>query len=134
MRSLRKSWIGIVLVFFFGISLFFWKQSTVVSNIFNSDTVIAKVGDTKISTTRFNRGLQLNIKQFNDILGKELTSEEIKNYQIHQLALSAIINETIFENDNKEDTEKNNDEEPEFDSEEENEDTNDVSDLSILEK
>ena len=64
MRSLRKSWIGIVLVFFFGISLFFWKQSTVVSNIFNSDTVIAKVGDTKISTTRFNRGLQLNIKQF----------------------------------------------------------------------
>ena len=30
-----------------------------------------------------------------------MTSEEIKNYQIHQLALSAIINETIFENEFK---------------------------------
>ena len=42
--------------------------------------------------------------------------------------------ETIFEDDNKEDSEKNNDEETEFDSEEGSEDTNDVSDLSILEK
>ena len=99
MRSLRKSWIGIVLIILFGLSLFFWKQSTVVSNIFNSDNVVAKVGNTKISTTRFNRGLQLNINSFNNILKKELSSEEIINYQIHQLALGAIINETVFENE-----------------------------------
>ena len=97
MRSLRKSWIGIVLILLFGISLFFWRQSSYVSNIFNSDNVIAKVGSTPISTTRFNRTLQMNIQQFNQILGNDLSSEEIKNFQIPQLALRAIINETIFE-------------------------------------
>ena len=46
-----------------------------------------------------------------------------------------IPNETIFEDDNKEDSEKtNDDEETEFDSDEGSEDTNDVSELSILEK
>ena len=90
MRSLRKSWIGIVMIILFGISLFFWKQSSYISNIFNSDNIIAKVGNTSISTTRFNRALQMNIQQFNQILGKELTGKEVKNYQIHQRALNAI--------------------------------------------
>ena len=99
MRSLRKSWIGITLVFLFAISLFFWKQSSYVSNIFNSDTVVAKVGKTPISTTRFNRTLQMNIQNFNQMLGKELTGEEIRNFQIHKLALGAIVNETVFENE-----------------------------------
>ena len=80
MRSFRKSWIGIVLVFFFGISLFFWRQGSYISNILNSDNVIAKVGSTPISTTRFNRALQMNIQNFNEILGKNLTGEEIKNF------------------------------------------------------
>ena len=99
MRSLRKSWIGIVLVFLFGISLLFWRQSSYVSNIFNSDNVIAKVGSMPISTTRFNRALQMNIHNFNKALGRELTGEEIRNFQIYQLALSAIINEAVFENE-----------------------------------
>ena len=99
MRSLRKSWIGIILIIIFGLSLFFWKQSSYVSNIFNSDNVIAKVGSTSISTTRFNRALQLNIQNWNQMLGKELTGEEIKNTQIHKIALGAIVNETVFENE-----------------------------------
>ena len=68
-------------------------------NIFNSDNIIAKVGNTPISTTRFNRALRLNIQQFNEMLGKNLSGEEIKDFQIHQLALGAIVNETIFENE-----------------------------------
>ena len=99
MRSLRKSWIGIILIFLFAISLFFWRQSSYVSNIFNSDNVVAKVGKTPISTTRFNRTLQMNIQNFNQMLGKELTGEEIRNFQIHKLALGAIVNETVFENE-----------------------------------
>ena len=99
MRSLRKSWIGIVLVILFGASLLFMRQSSLISNIFNSDNIIAKVGNTPISTTRFNRALRLNIQKFNEILNKDLSGEEIKNFQIHQLALGAIINETIFENE-----------------------------------
>ena len=81
MRSLRKSWIGIVLVILFGASLFFWRQSSFISNIFNSDNIIAKVGNTPISTTRFNRALRLNIQQFNEILDKDLSGEDIKNFQ-----------------------------------------------------
>ena len=99
MRGLRKSWIGFILIFFFAISLFFWRQSSYVSNIFNSDNIVAKVGNTTISTTRFNRTMQMNIKRFNDILGKQLTGKEIKEFQIQQLSLGAIINESVFENE-----------------------------------
>tara|TARA_Y100000590_G_C15704375_1_gene1008020 strand:- start:543 stop:2381 length:1839 start_codon:yes stop_codon:yes gene_type:complete len=99
MRNLRNSWMGIVLVILFGISLIFWRQSSYISDIFNSDTVVAKVGKTPVSTTRFNRAFQMNIQQFNQILGKELDGDEIRNYQIHQLALNAIVNESVFENE-----------------------------------
>ena len=99
MRKLRKSWIGIVLVFLFGISLFFWRQGSYISNILNSDNVIAKVGQTPISTTKFNRTLEMNIQRFNKMLDKKLSGTEIKNFQIHQLALSALINDAILENE-----------------------------------
>ena len=99
MRKLRKSWIGIVLVFLFGISLFFWRQGSCISNILNSDNVIAKVGQTPISTTKFNRTLEMNIQQFNRMLDKSLSSEEIRNFQIHNLALNALINDAVFENE-----------------------------------
>ncbi len=72
-------------------------------------------------------------RQLRDFIDLDSTFRSINGLQDDFDSLE-IENETIFENDNKEDTEKNNDEEPEFDSEEENEDTNDVSDLSILEK
>ena len=60
MRSLRKSWMGIVLVALFALSLLFWRQSSYVSNIFNSDNVIAKVGKTPISTTCPPNGIVLD--------------------------------------------------------------------------
>ena len=90
MRKFRKSWIGLILVFLFTISLFFWRSGSRLSKIFDSDNVLATVGNTPISTTKFNRTLQMNIQQFNQILGKELTSDDIKSFQIHQLALGAI--------------------------------------------
>ena len=82
MRNLRKSWIGIALIVLFGLSLVFWRQSSYVSDIFNSDNIVAKVGNTPISTTRFNRTLQINIEQFNNMLGKKLTKDDIINFQI----------------------------------------------------
>ena len=41
----------------------------------------------------------MNIQNFNRILGKELTTEEIKSMQIHQLALGALVNDAVFENE-----------------------------------
>ena len=99
MRSLRKSWIGIILIFLFTISLFFWRQGSRLSNIFDSDNVIAEVGNIPISTTKFNRTLQMNIQKFNRMLSKELTAEEIRRMQIHQLALGALVNDAVFENE-----------------------------------
>ena len=98
-RALGKSKVAFVLAILFGISLFFFRKADTYSNFFNSDNVIAKVSGTPISTSKFNRTLQINIQQFNQILGKELTEEEIKNFEIHQLALGAIINESVFENE-----------------------------------
>ena len=41
----------------------------------------------------------MNVSQFNRILGKELKEDEIRSYQIHNLALSALINDAAFENE-----------------------------------
>ena len=99
MRKFRKSWIGIVLVILFTISLFFFRSGSKFSKIFDSDNVIATVGNTQISATKFNRTLQMNIQNFNQILGKDLTSKEVRDFQIHQLALGALVNDAIFENE-----------------------------------
>ena len=54
---------------------------------------------TPISVTKFDRTLQININQFNQILGKSISREEIKNFQIDSLALGALINNAVYENE-----------------------------------
>ncbi len=72
-------------------------------------------------------------RQLRDFVDLDATFRSINGLQDDFDSLE-IESETIFEDNSKEDSEKTNDEETEFDSEEESEDTNDVSDLSILEK
>ena len=72
-------------------------------------------------------------RQLRDFIDLDATFRSINGLQDDFDSLE-IQSETIFEDDNKEDSEKTNDDETEFDSEEGSEDTNDVSDLSILEK
>ncbi len=72
-------------------------------------------------------------RQLRDFIDLDATFRSINGLQ-DEFDSIEINSETIFEDENKEDSDKSNDEETEFDSEEENEDTNDVSDLSILEK
>ena len=98
-RSLGKSKIAFVLAILFGISLFFFKGGSRYSNFFNSDTVIATVSGTPISTSKFNRTMQMNINKFNQMLGKPITGDEIRSFQIHSLSLGALINDAVFENE-----------------------------------
>ena len=98
-RSIGKSKIAIVLAILFGISLFFIKGGSRYSNFLNSDNVVANVSGTSISTTKFNRTIQLNINRFNQMLNKKLTNEEIIAFQIPSLALGALINDAVFENE-----------------------------------
>ena len=100
-RALGKSKIAFILAILFGISLFFFKSGSRYSNFFNSDNVIATVSGTSISTTKFNRAMQMQINQFNQMLGKELSGDEIKSFQIHSLALGSLINNAVFENEFK---------------------------------
>ncbi len=72
-------------------------------------------------------------RQLRDFIDLDSTFRSINGLQDDFDSLE-IDSEPIFEEDNKDDSEKSNDEETEFDSEEDNEDANDVSDLSILEK
>ena len=97
-RYIGKSKIALILAFLFMASLFFFRQGSSVSNILNSDNIVAKVSETPISTSKFNRTLQINIQRFNEILGKNLTSKEIRDFQIPSLALNALINDSLFEN------------------------------------
>jgi len=99
LRSITKSKIGIILAIIFGISLFFIRGGKRFSNIFNSDNVVATVSGTPISTTKFDRTLYININQFSNILGKQVTSDEIKTLQIDSMALGALINDAVFENE-----------------------------------
>jgi len=98
-RKLGKSKIAFVLAILFGISLFFFRGSSRYSNLFNSDNVIASVSGTPISTTKFNRVMNMNISQYSQMLGKELNSDEIKAFQIHTVSLGSLINNAIFENE-----------------------------------
>ncbi|MBD1147680.1 peptidyl-prolyl cis-trans isomerase [Pelagibacterales bacterium SAG-MED31] len=98
-RSLGKSKIALVLAILFGISLFFFRGSSRYSGIFDSDNIVASVSGTPISTTKFLRVLDLNLSQYSQMFGRELTSEEIQGFQIHSMALGSLINNAVFENE-----------------------------------
>ena len=98
-RSLGKSKIAFVLAILFGISLFFFKGGSRYSNLLNSDTVVATISGTPISTSKFNRTMQMNINKFNQMLGKPIIGDEIRSFQIHSLSLGALINDAVFENE-----------------------------------
>ena len=98
-RKLGKSKIAFVLAILFGISLFFFRGGSRYSNLLNSDNIIANVSNTSISTTKFNRTMQMNINQFSQILNKELTGDEIRAFQIHSLSLNSLINNAVFEDE-----------------------------------
>ncbi len=99
MRILNKSWIGIGLAILFAASLFALRGSDRYSNLFNSDNFVANVSGTNISTTQFVRALDMNIGQFAQMIGNELTAEQIRAFQIHQLVLQNLVNNAIFENE-----------------------------------
>ncbi len=99
MRALNKGWIGIALVVLFGASLFFFRGSSRYSNLFNSDNFVANISGTQISTTQFLRSLEMNIGQFAQMIGEELSGDQIRAFQIHQLVLQNLVNNAIFENE-----------------------------------
>jgi len=96
-RALGKSKIAFVLAILFGISLFFFRSSSRYSNFFNSDNVIATVSGTPISTTIFNRSMQMKIDQFSQFYDNELSKDAIKFFQME--SLSGLINNAVFENE-----------------------------------
>ena len=98
-RTLGKSKIAFVLAILFGISLFFFRGSSRYSGLFDSDNIVASVSGTSISTTKFLRVLDMNINQYTQMFGRQLTSEEIKAFQIHSMALGSLINNAVFENE-----------------------------------
>ena len=98
-RSLGKSKIAFVLAILFGISLFFFRGHQRYSGLFDSDNVVASVSGTPISTTKFLRVLDMNINQYSQMFGRQLTSEEIQAFQIHSMALGSLINNAVFENE-----------------------------------
>ncbi len=98
-RTLGKSKIAFVLAILFGISIFFFRGQSRYSNFFNSDNVVAAVSGTQISTTKFLRVLDMNINQYSQMFGRQMTSEEIEAFQIHSMALGSLINNAVFENE-----------------------------------
>ena len=99
MRAFRKSWIGIGLAILFAASLFFFRGSQRYSNLFNSDNFVANISGTPISTTKFLRSMDMNINRFSQMLGSELTGDQIRSFQVHQIALQYLVNNAIFENE-----------------------------------
>ena len=99
MRAFRKSWIGIGLAILFAASLFFFRGSQRYSNLFNSDNFVANISGTPISTTKFLRSMDMNINQFSQMIGSKLTGDQIRSFQVHQIALQNLVNNAIFENE-----------------------------------
>ena len=99
MRFFRNSWIGIGLAILFGASLFFFRGQARYSNLFNSDNFVADISGTPISTTKFMRSMDMNINQFSQMIGDKLTGDQIRSFQVHQIALQYLVNNAIFENE-----------------------------------
>ena len=99
MRAIRNSWIGIGLAILFAASLFFFRGSQRYSNLFNSDNFVANISGTPISTTKFLRSMDMNINRFSQMIGSELTGDQIRSFQVHQIALQYLVNNAIFENE-----------------------------------
>ncbi len=99
MRAIRNSWIGIGLAILFAASLFFFRGSQRYSNLFNSDNFVANISGTPISTTKFLRSMDMNINQFSQMIGNPLTGDQIRSFQVHQIALQNLVNNAIFENE-----------------------------------
>ncbi len=99
MRAFRKSWIGIGLAILFAASLFFFRGSTRYSNLFNSDNFVADISGTPISTTKFLRSMDMNIDQFSQMIGSPLNGDQIRSFQVHQIALQNLVNRAVFENE-----------------------------------
>ncbi len=99
MRAFKKSWIGIGLAILFGASLFFFRGQERYSNLFNSDNFVANISGTPISTTKFLRSMNININQFSQMMGSQLTGEQIRSFQVHQISLQNLINAAVFENE-----------------------------------
>ncbi len=99
MRAIKNSWIGIGLAILFAASLFFFRGSTRYSNLFNSDNFVADISGTPISTTKFLRSMDMNINQFSQMIGSKLTGDQIRSFQVHQIALQNLVNNAIFENE-----------------------------------
>ena len=99
MRFFRNSWIGIGLAILFGASLFFFRGQARYSNLFNSDNFVADISGTPISTTKFMRSMDININQFSQMVGSKLTGDQIRSFQVHQIALQNLVNSAVFENE-----------------------------------
>ncbi len=99
MRAIRNSWIGIGLAILFAASLFFFRGSARYSNLFNSDNFVADISGTPISTTKFMRSMDMHINQFSQMIGSQLTGDQIRSFQVHQIALQNLVNNAIFENE-----------------------------------
>ena len=79
--------------------MFFFRGSTRYSNLFNSDNFVADISGTPISTTKFLRSMDMNINQFSQMIGSKLTGDQIRSFQVHQIALQNLVNNAIFENE-----------------------------------
>ena len=99
MRFFRNSWIGIGLAILFGASLFFFRGQARYSNLFNSDNFVADISGTPISTTKFMRSMDMNINQFSQMIGSKLTGDQVRSFQVHQIALQNLVNNAVFENE-----------------------------------
>ena len=77
----------------------FLEDQARYSNLFNSDNFVADISGTPISTTKFLRSMDMNINQFSQMIGSKLTGDQIRSFQVHQIALQNLVNNAIFENE-----------------------------------
>ena len=94
---IRNSKIGIILAIVFGISLFLMRGGNKYSGILGvGANDIAIVGNIKISNVEFARTLDLNKRKYAELIGSNLTNQQIKDLGIDQQSLGSLINEAIL--------------------------------------
>ena len=102
LNFIRNSKIGIILAIVFGLSLFLIRGGNRYSGVFGvGANDIALVGETNISNIQFYRTLDLNKRQFSEMIGSQITNQQVRDFGIDQQSLGILINEAILKNEFK---------------------------------
>ena len=96
MHALSKSWMASILMGGLALSFVVWGIADVFTA--QTDTALATVGSTDISSTAFTRSYRNFVRNQSQQMGMEITAEMAQKMNLRQIALQQLVSRTALDN------------------------------------